>query len=199
MKLIFLIALILTSSITYGQVNVNADGYHNKFKNGCYINQSTDSALLHTVKYIITPQITIPLLNDKTALVFPPDQGLLLFLNRSNKSKIAKLVKPTLVQIDTVFYNQIYKNDSGSEFTFDVWYAIKINGATFYIDYQPQDFLAFQHKLNDHKQLLTIYGQNTGYDNYFDNGYPNNFYVVVFSTSGENINYLLQRQIALRL
>lgn len=181
MRLIILTVLTLTSSITIGQVNVVADGYQDKFKNGRYINQSTDSALLHTVKNIITPQTTIPLLNEKTALIFPPDQGLLLFSNRSNKSKPSKLIKPTLVQIDTVFYNQIYQRDSGALFSFDVWYAVKINGVRYYMDYQPQAFLAFQHKLPNHKQLLTIYGQSTGYDNYYDNGYPNNFHVVVFT------------------
>jgi hypothetical protein len=187
MRLIILTVLTLTFSIAIGQVNIVADGYHDKFKNGRYINQSTDSTRLHTVTNIITPQTTIPLLDDKTALVFPTTQGLLLFSDRSDKSKISKLIKPTMVQIDTVFYNQIYQRDSGTLFSFDVWYAVKINGATFYMDYQPQDFLAFQHKLPDHNQLLTIYGQSTGYDNYYDNGYPNNFHVVVFSLSNKTL------------
>lgn len=181
MRLITLTVLTLTSSITIGQVNVVADGYHDNFKNGRYIKQSTDSTLLYTVKNIITPQTNIPLLGDKTALLFPPAQGLLLFSDRYNKNKASKLIKPSLVQVDTVFYNQIYQRDSGTLFSFDVWYAVKINGATYYMDYKPQDFLAFQQKLPDHKQLLTIYGQSTGYDNYYDNGYPNNFHVVVFN------------------
>lgn len=181
MRLIILTILTFTFSIAIGQVNMVADGYHKKFKNGVYINQSTDSSRLHSVKNTITPQTTISLLDDKTAFVFPPAKGLLLFSDRKNKSQLSKLTKPSLVQIDTVFYNQIYQRDSGALFSFDVWYAIKINGDTYYMDFQPQDFLAFQFKLPDHKQLLTIYGQSTGYDNYYDNGYPNNFHVVVFS------------------
>lgn len=181
MKLIILIVLTLTFSIAIGQVNIVADGYHDKYKNGRYISQSIDSVRLHVVKNVISPQTTIPLLDDKTALVFPPAQGLLLFSDRRNKSNPHKLTKPTLIQIDTVFYNQIYQSDSGALVSFDVWYAVKINGATYYMDYQPQDFLAFQYKLPDHKQLLTIYGQSTGYDYSYDNGYPNNFHVVVFS------------------
>ena len=181
MRLIILTVLTLTFSIAIGQVSIVADGYHDKYKNGRYINQSTDSARLNSIKNIITPQTNIPLLDDKTAIIFPPAQGLLLFKDRINKSEPKKILKPTLVQIDTVFYNQIYQRDSGALFSFDVWYAIKINGDSYYTDYRPQDFLAFQYKLKDHKQLLTIYGQSTGYDNYYDNGYPNNFHVVVFS------------------
>jgi hypothetical protein len=181
MKFIISTILTLIFFTAIGQVNIVADGYYDKFKNGHYVNQSTDSTRLQTAKIIVTPQTTIPLLDDKTALVFPPPQGILLFKDRVNKSDPKKLLKPTLVQIDTVFYNQIYQRDSGTLFSFDVWYAVKINGDTYYIDYQPQDFLAFQYKLTDHKQLLTIYGQSTGYDNYSDSGYPNNFHVVVFS------------------
>ncbi|MCU0421435.1 MAG: hypothetical protein MUC81_01395 [Bacteroidia bacterium] len=181
MRLIILTVLTLTFSIAIGQVNIVADGYYDKIKNGYYINQSTDSVRLHAVKNIITPQTTIPLLDDKTALVFPPAQGLLLFSDLKDKSNPSKLTKPTLIQIDTVFYNQMYQSDSGALISFDVWYAFKINGATYYMDYQPQDFLAFQYKLPDHKQLFTIYGQSTGYDYSYDNGYPNNFHVVVFS------------------
>jgi len=181
MRLIILSFLTLTFSIANGQVDIVADGYQDKFKNGRYVNQSTDSTQLHKVKNIITPQTVITLLDDKTALIFPPQQGILLFKDRLIKSLPKKILKPTLVQVDTIFYNQIYQLDSGTLYSFDVWYAVKINGDTYYMDYQPQDFLAFQQKLPDHKQLLTIYGQSTGYDNYYANDYPNNFHVVVFS------------------
>lgn len=181
MRLIILTVFTLTFSIAIGQVNIVAEGFHDKIKNGQYINQSIDSVRLHAAKNIITPQTTIPMLDDKTALVFPPAHGLLLFSDPKYKSNPIKLTKPTLIQIDTIFYNQIYQRDSGGLISFDVWYAFKINGATYYMDYQPQNFLAFQYKLPDHKQLFTIYGQSTGYDYSYDNGYPNNFHVVVFS------------------
>ncbi|TAE04492.1 MAG: hypothetical protein EAZ97_00195 [Bacteroidetes bacterium] len=54
MRLIILTVLTLTFSIAIGQVNIVADGYYDKIKNGYYINQSTDSVRLHAVKNIIT-------------------------------------------------------------------------------------------------------------------------------------------------
>lgn len=190
MRLIILTMLTMTFSIAIGQVNMVANGYHHKFNIGRYFNQSSDSSGLYATSNIIAPQRTISVLDNKTALLFPPKHGLLLFSALKNRSNASKLLEPTLVQIDTVFYNQIYRNHDSTLFSFDVWYAIKINDEVYYIDDKPHRFLAFQYKLPYHKQLFSIYGQLMGYDNYYDNGYPNNFHVVVFSIKSNTITML---------
>ncbi len=178
-KLITFFLMTFLSAASMAQVRILADGYGDA-KNGSYIRRSTDSTLLQTTKDSIAPQTKITLFTEQSAFFFPPSGGVLLFKDRNDKSGAVKLLKPSLLHIDTIFYEQIFRSENGYPYSFAVWYAIKINGLSYYTDYQPHDFVAFSHKLPEH-QLFMIFALPTGYEDSYAAGYPNHFHAVVFS------------------
>lgn len=178
-KLFTLLLLTFLSAASMAQVRCLADGYGDG-KIGKYSRLSTDSTLLRTTHDSLAPQTKITLFTEQSAFFFPPSSGILLFKDRHDKSGAVKLLKPSLLHIDTIFYEQIFKSENVYPYSFAVWYAIKINGLSYYTDYQPHDFVAFTHMLPDH-QLFMLFALKTGYDNYYATGYPNHFHAVVFS------------------
>lgn len=182
--------LIVNVFVISGQIHLYSKNYRGKHKVGKYLSKSTDTFQLCVIKDTIQPQISQYFHDSNMAFVFPPSQGILLF-NVKGATMATKLLSPCLIRIDTIFYNNIYQSEISSFFTFDVWYAVTINGKRYYMDFKPHDFRAFQLPLADFDQVFAIYAQSTGYDDIYNFGYPNYFHVVVFSNkdSCTTINY----------
>lgn len=152
LSLIFSIRLQAQTEI----VLIYSDTYHS-LKNGVYDSKSQDKRYISSTTNQIDPFI----LSDTSMLANPKlmylaiDDSIVLFnnMNPMTMGDVAgTLKKSTLVEVDTIFYNNIYINSpdapmSWDEFselinndstyykykpTYDVWYAIKINGKKLY-------------------------------------------------------------------
>lgn len=166
--------LLLLFSALAASAQVSIVSKHNfNFAKGTYVKKSLDLQGLQDAKEVISPQLEMRPDQGAFAFMFPPETGTLLFKskNLSDPSNIAgKLSAATVVRIDTVFYNQAYMNPKDSLFSFDICYALNINGKQYYTDFRPHDFVPFKRPLLDHGQLLCLATQSTGYDMYADNG-----------------------------
>ena len=98
------------------------------------------------------------------------------------------LTETSVSKIDTSFYNEIYKdNNHDWRLTFNVWYAVEINGRIFYTDYKVHNNIAHQEDLPLFSQNFLLVAQSTGYDEFYDNGYPEHFFVVVLDEGNQII------------
>lgn len=187
---------LLLFSAAAASAQVSFVSKHNfNFVKGVYSKKSLDSQGLQDVKEVISPQLEMGPDQGTFAFMFPPETGVLLFKckNLSDPSNIAfKLSAATVVRIDTIFYNQAYLSPKDSLFSFDICYALNINGKRYYTDFRPHDFVPFKRPLLDHGQLLCLAGQSTGYDMYADNGYPDLFHIVVFRKTGNSLQLIFE-------
>lgn len=103
---------------------------------------------------------------------------------RGNCNPTGWLQETAIVQVDTIFYNRIYL-EKGKSYTFNVWYAIKVLGQTYYTDYKIHDFIAYERKMEVFDQSLILVAQSDGYEEFYDNSYPAKFFVVVLDASGD--------------
>ena len=123
---------------------------------------------------------------ENTAFLKVQNQSIALFDqidDLGTHKPIGLLQKTSIIQVDTIFYREIYRDTTKSWFlTFNVWYAITINGKEYYTDYKIHDFIGFKNVLDKYNQELLIVSQSTGYDDYYDMGYPNYFFVAVINS-----------------
>ncbi|MEO6286743.1 MAG: hypothetical protein ABIN80_25370 [Dyadobacter sp.] len=193
MRPILVILFSLLTFVTSAQVTIVSKNNFN-FVKGNYSAKSTNTELLGIAAQTIQPQTETASTDSNLAFLFPPNDGIVLFssknLTRENIS--GKLSAASLARIDTIFYNQAYRSETGSAFTFDIVYAYSINQKTYYTDFRPHDFVPFKYPLKDHNQLLVLAGQSTGYDMYADNGYPDHFHTIVFSYTGNSIRLFFE-------
>lgn len=166
-----------------GQVIVQRDDYTD-FKIGIYKTKSSDKDIIGLKPLVIEPQTKI-IDRENTAFLKVEDNVIALFENVNDKGinkPVGILTKTSVIEVDTVFYREIYKDPTKEWFlTFNVWYAITINGQKFYTDYKIHDFIAFEKKLDKFNQEFLLVSQNTGYDGYYDVGYPEYFFVLVLN------------------
>lgn len=174
-------------------------------KKGEYTTKSTSKEYSQSTVNIIEGH----LLNDTSFLstyrcmYLANEEPIALFKNMHPDSKedVAGIFGGgSLVEADTIFYNAIYINsdkapmtleewysylDNGTlEFgqpplTYDVWYALKINGERYYTDYKVHNYIEYKQYLKAKDQILLICSQGTGYDGGYANGYPDLYEVVV--------------------
>lgn len=187
--------LLLLSAIS-ASAQVSIVSKHNfNFVKGVYSSKSQHAQSLQDVKEEISPQLEMRPDQGAFAFMFPPHTGVLLFKskNLSDPGNITgKLSAATVVRIDTIFCNQAYLSPKDSLFSFDICYALNINGKRYYTDFRPHDFVPFKRPLLDHGQLFCLAGQSTGYDMYADNGYPDLFHIVVFQKAGNSIQLIFE-------
>ncbi|MCE6992034.1 hypothetical protein [Dyadobacter sp. CY323] len=190
MRVAFAFLIFMVSLNASGQVTI-VSGNNFNFVNGVYSKKSIDKERLEATGSIIEPQTEIAANAEDFAFLFTPKTGILLFesKNLNNPEGIAgKLLANSIVRIDTVFHNQAYRTQGQPEFTFDMVYALKINGKMYYTDFRPHDFVPFRYALKDHRQRFLLAAQSTGYDMYADKGYPNHFHVAIFSEQGKTMH-----------
>jgi hypothetical protein len=188
-KTVILIASLLFQFSLYGQEIVRHDDYYD-YKFGIYETKSIDTEIISLKLPNIAPQTKF-IAGETTAFLKVEDRKVALYDNIDDLGKdkpIGLLNKTSVIQVDTIFYHEIYRDTTKSWFlTFNVWYAITINGKHYYTDYKPHDLIAFKKEIDKYNQKFLLVAQNTGYDDYYDNGYPNFFFVVVLNDKNELI------------
>jgi hypothetical protein len=190
MRVVLAFLIFLESFSASAQVTVVSRNNFN-FNKGTYLQKSTKSEHLAASRETIQPQTEIASNAANLSFLFPPQTGILLFKSKDlgNPENIAgPLSVNSLVQVDTIFHNQAYRTEDNSAFSFDIVYALTINGKMYFTDFRPTDFIPFTYQLKDHHQYFVLAGQSTGYDMYADKGYPNHFHVAVFSNAGNKMH-----------
>ena len=184
------ILTILTSIIllpVFGQEIVQHDGYYD-LKFGIYETKSVDKELIGFKPRVIEPQTEFK--NEDNSAFLKVKGKVIALFDRVNDKGTAKpvgvLTKTSFIQVDTIFYKEIFKDTTKEwSLTFNVWYAITINGKQYYTDYKIHDFIALQKKMPKYNQEFILVSQSTGYDEYYDNGYPNHFFIVILNEKNE--------------
>jgi len=188
-KVILTILILTIEFCAFGQEIVQQDNYYD-LKQGIYKTQSLGKDLIESKLQIIKPQESYV---DKENIAFlkVTDNEIVLFdqiNDLGTKKPIGLLTETSIIEVDTIFYNEIYNDPTKDWYlTFNVWYAIKINGRTFYTDYKIHDRIAYQKEINDFNQKFLLISQSTGYDEYYDRGYPNYFFIAVLNQENEMI------------
>ncbi|MEI7595559.1 MAG: hypothetical protein WCK02_07420 [Bacteroidota bacterium] len=187
MKRTLINILTIIFSITLSaQITVQRDDYK-KSINGVYCLQS-----LRTFENILSIEPQMFFYNKNNVVFINPDnKPVFLFDKISDKgyfNPISSLTKASIIEIDTVFYNGIYKDTlSSNKITFNVWYAIKINGKKYYTDYQIHDRIIYKTDLKILDQKFMLIAQSSGYDYSYSVGYPSKFFVVILNKNDEAI------------
>lgn len=181
--------IVLFSQNAMAQVIVQLDGYSD-LKPGIYNTKSTDAVLIGFNPVVVEPQINFKA-SGQTAFLKVDKQQIALFdkLNASGASKpVGVLNKTSVIRVDTIFYQETFKDTTKEWFlTFNVWYAITINGIQYYTDFKVHDFIGYTMKLDQYKQEFLLVSQSDGYDGIYDSGYPNYFFVAVLNNKNELI------------
>jgi hypothetical protein len=180
--LLTILILIFQVSV-FGQETVQQDGYYD-LKIGIYQTKSLDKELIGSNPTVIEPQTKFQS-KANSAFLKVQDNAIALFDRINDKGTvkaIGVLTQTSVIQVDTVFYREIYR-DTSKEWmlTFNVWYAITLNGEQYYTDYKIHDFIGLQEELAKYNQQFLLVAQSTGYDDYYDRGYPNHFFAVILN------------------
>lgn len=159
---------------------------------GSYAPASTNAAALARTKQEIAPQMFMPKPDPNLSMLFPQPGGILLFKSQDMKGPanvVGKLISPSLVVIDTIFHNQVYRQkvNGVDQYSFDMCYSLRIDGKRYYTDFRPHTFVSFRYPLVYHKQLFMIAAQDMGYEVYVDKGYPEHFRIAVFDMQNGGI------------
>ena len=188
-KMIITILALTVHLSSFGQEIIRQDGYY-QINQGVYETKSLDKELISLESISVEPQTKF-LREEGVAFIKVNGTGVALFdnINDSGTEKSSYvLTKTSVVKVDTIFYNEIFK-DPAKEWalTFNVWYAITINGRSYYTDYKIHDFLAFELEYPKYNQEFLLVSQSTGYDDFYDIGYPNYFFIVILDEKNEMI------------
>lgn len=185
-------------------VNIESEKYR-IIQKGKYQPKSTDTKFIEGQnKEIETFLVTSRSFVESPACMYlANDAPIALFRNMNPKTTedVAGILKnSTLVEVDSVFYNAVFIDseeapmsfekwyellDKDSTFfeskplTYDVWYAIKINGKKYYTDYKLHNYIEYRAYIPFREQIFLICSQGTGYDGGYDRGYPDFYEVVV--------------------
>jgi hypothetical protein len=161
-------------------------------QNGAYTPASTNAKALAEVKTEIPPQTFMQNPDPNLSFIFPNAEGILLFKSKNMKdlgNVAGKLTTPSMTIVDTIFHNQVYRQkvDGVEKYSFDMCYALLIDGRRYYTDFRPHYFTAFRYPLVYQKQLFMLASQDMGYDVYADKGYPEHFHIAVFDMQNGGI------------
>jgi hypothetical protein len=169
------------------QETVLQENYYN-IVIGNYETKSSIEEFIFASYPIIKPQIKF---YPNTSFLKIEQKGIALFNSINDLAKIKPigiLQESSVIQIDTIFYKEIYKDTTKEwSLSFNVWYAITINGKQYYTDHKIHDFVAFKMNLDKFNQEFLVVSQSTGYDEYYDKGYPNQFFIAILNDNKEMI------------
>ncbi|KXX69471.1 hypothetical protein [Flammeovirga sp. SJP92] len=180
MKQTLILYLILFYQVNlFAQEAIFSEGYYN-LKIGSYETQSLNTELKNIDLPTIQPQTKF---TEKENICFikVPETGIILFQSFDfMKEPIGLLNKTSIVELDSIYYQEIFnKSENSWSLTFNVWYAVSINGAKYYTDYKIHNSIAYTEIIKEYNQKLLLISESTGYDQYYDLGYPGNFFVVI--------------------
>lgn len=178
---------------------------------GTYHPKSSDSTFIASTGTLIEGNVLgdTSFLNYDNIRYLANEQPIALFTKMDNVSAtdVAGVLKESsLVTVDTIYYNRRYIDSEDAPMTlqhwsdltgtddnyffkypmtFNVWYAININGKKFYTDYKLHDLIEYKLYMPTKKQMLLLCSQSTGYDGGYDLGYPD-YYVIVVLEEGKD-------------
>ena len=182
-------------------VVLESDTYSATIQKGVYTAKSIDEQYIRASNNIIAGNrfADTTFISNRRLMYLANEEPIALFNNRypTTKRDVAGIFEGgSLVEVDTVFYNTVYADSdetpmsfnkwyslNGVSLTYDVWYAIKINGKKYYTDYKLHDNIEYSRYLLAKEQILLIYAQDTGYDGLYDRGYPDFYEVIVLGKS----------------
>jgi hypothetical protein len=187
-KIIFLSILVITSvTCVYSQERVESINFF-EVKEGIYSQLSIDSITYRQKFKVISSQKKIKEGDSIVSFIHPQNHiGVLLFEDSFGKKISGILVESSIVEVDSIFYRDIFKDPSKDwSLTFNVWYAIKINDQKYYTDFKIHDSHLYSYNCGTNKFLLIA--QSSGYDDYYDRGYPELFFGAIINEKGEILN-----------
>lgn len=160
-------------------------------QNGSYTPASTNAKALAEVKTEIPPQTFMQRPDPNLSLLYPQSGGILLFKSKNLKdltNVAGRLTNPSMAVVDTIFHNQVYRQkvDGVEKYSFDMCYALLIDGKRYYTDFRPHT-VDYRYPLVYHKQLFMVASQEMGYEMYADKGYPEHFHIAVFDLQNGGI------------
>ena len=185
---VFILILNLCG-IANAQKRVEKPGFYD-VKSGTYVCKSLSMDLFKPT--YIEPQAHYTG-GEKMAFIYVGEKVVALFdcINDDGQAReVGVLAHTSIVEVDSIFYREIFRDPDPKKpwsLTFNVWYAIKINGKKYYTDYKIHDFVAMQLEMKLYHQKMLVVAQSTGYDEFYDNSYPNEFFPVVLDEKDEII------------
>ncbi|WP_416864619.1 MAG: hypothetical protein ACMVP2_18805 [Imperialibacter sp.] len=175
-----LVILGMAASSLYGQNILRSPTYFEMVP-GAYELQSTSPRFSTTAK--IDAQLEIERIQGNTGYIVPPKNGVTLFKNSSPKSSIdvaGRLYSNSIIELFEIEYRTTYQNpDTTWKFSHEVWYKIFINGQVYFTDFRVHE-LEMARQLPKFSQDVALAFQDTGYDYFYDNGYPEHFHFLAF-------------------
>jgi hypothetical protein len=173
----------------HSQTRIHKKNY-DKIKVGVYQEKS-----LLDYKNIVKVERQIKYTKTKTSgLIYVDKKPVYLFdkINDNGKSKpIGVLTQTSFIDVDTIYYNEIYERPTKKwAVSFNIWYAIKINGTKYYADIQTHH-IAYQKDLKSFNQKFLLSSQSTGYDYNRDTGYPEYFFAIFLNSKNEIVSSLI--------
>jgi len=145
----------------------------------------------------IDPQITINSITKNAAYIVPLEGGILFFSTNSpiSKSDVAgRLSSSSLIELLEIDYRRTFQNpDTTWKFSHEVWYKLRVNNQVYYTDYKIHS-LSINKPLTKLNQVISIASQDTGYDNYYDNGYPEYFHILAFDQNADGLTLKFDSQ-----
>jgi len=180
--------LVLFNYDSFSQTIIRSEKYFDDIQDGVYINKSLSDEF-SSQNIILAERKIEPIISSINYLALK-GKIILLFKNddpQSNRDVAGMLIENTFVEILETHFRSIYK-DPNVEWgvTFDVWHKISVNDEIYFTDYLAHD-LVFKKELTNLSQTFLLFAQDTGYDYYYANGYPEHFYVVILNKSNEII------------
>lgn len=187
-------------------IYINSENYYDNIQKGEYHPYSLNQQFVKLTDKKVDIQVLedTALLNDSHYMHLIYNEPIALFDKMYPKDKqdvAGVLTESSLIYVDTVFYNNIYINSDKAPMsmqrwyellengelgtkppllTYDVWYAIRINGKRYYTDSKVHNYIEYVKYIPSKEQMLVICSQGTGYDGGYDNGYPDFYRIVVF-------------------
>lgn len=148
-------------------------------------------------KNLIEPQTEISSIKKNTAFYVPSEQGIVLFKN-DNPATLddvdGTLKSNSIIELQEIEYRRTFQNpDTTWKFTHEVWYKFLINGNIYYSDYKIHD-ISRMWTLDERNQIVVVANQRTGYDNFYDNGYPEKFHLLVFERQTSSLELIYDSQ-----
>ncbi|MEQ9303667.1 MAG: hypothetical protein RJQ14_07080, partial [Marinoscillum sp.] len=145
----------------------------------------------------IEPQLKIKSMTQNTAYLVTPEDGLTLFKssNPTSTTDVAgQLISNSLIELLEIDYRKAFQNpDTTWKFTHEVWYKFRINDNILYTDFKIHN-LTVNRPLTKLDQVVAVASQDTGYDNYYDVGYPEYFHILVFNTNTDGLTLIYDSQ-----
>ncbi|MEQ9423250.1 MAG: hypothetical protein RJQ09_02445 [Cyclobacteriaceae bacterium] len=183
--MIRLLVISLFSGQIFGQTATQSADWF-EIKKGQYLHRSTDSTLLSVAENFIEPQLATEDLGDRLRYL-SVSNNIALF-NKDNpgseKDISGVLDRSSIINLIHTDYKQTFQNpDTSWRYSWEVWHKLEINGKEYYTDLRIQHILT-TYDLPHFNQVVVLTAEDTGYDNFYDLGYPEHFNFLVFEKDG---------------